>query len=114
MSKHLSVHIIEHARSLIADEAHWCRRQIAVDADDVPVCAADEKASKLCAYGALMAAAHQMTGDRDRACELTSRVVSSFGGSSALIKANDTDGHAAVVALFDEVIARQRAGSLAL
>ena len=27
MSKHLNVHIIERARALIADEAHWCRRR---------------------------------------------------------------------------------------
>ena len=57
MSKQLTVHLIEHARALISSEAHWCRRQIALDADDVPVCATDEKASKLCAYGALIAAA---------------------------------------------------------
>jgi hypothetical protein len=60
MSKQLNLHIIEHARTLITSEAHWCRRQIALDADGVPVCATDEKASKLCAYGALMAAAHQI------------------------------------------------------
>src|ERR1700682_332076 len=84
MSKQLKVHIIEHARALIADEAHWCRRQMAFDPDGGAVSATDCRASKLCAYGALIAAARHMTNDCDRSYRLVSRAVTQFGGSSVL------------------------------
>ena len=107
MSKQLNLHIIEHARALIANEAHWCRRQMAFDGDGGAVMATDRRASKLCAYGALIASAHHMTDDCDQSYGLVSRAVTQFGGSTALIEVNDTDGHAAVIALFDRAIARQ-------
>jgi hypothetical protein len=107
MSKQLNLHIIEHARALIANEAHWCRRQMAFDGDGGAVMATDRRASRLCAYGALIASAHHMTNDCDRSYRLVSRAVMQFGGSSALIDMNDIEGHAAVLALFDAVIAQQ-------
>jgi len=70
MSKHLNVHIIERARALIADEAHWCRRQIALDSDGMAVCATDSRASKLCAFGALVASARHLTNDCDQSYRL--------------------------------------------
>ena len=103
MSNPLKVHIVEHARALIASEAHWCRGQIAQDPDGLAVCATDPNASKFCAYGALVVAAHHLTNDCRQAYELASGMVSYFGGSSALVEVNDTQGHAAVLALFDEV-----------
>ena len=107
MSKQLKVHIIEHARALIANETHWCRHQMAFDPDGAAVSATDSKATKLCAYGALIAAAHRMTNDCDRAYRLAGSAVTQFGGSSGLINVNDFEGHAAVLALFDDVIARR-------
>ena len=104
MSKQLKVHIIEHARSLIADERHWCRHQIALDRDGLAVSTTDNRASKYCAYGALMAAAYHMTNDSRAAYELAYRTVNYFGGTEAIIHVNDVRGHAAVLALFDEVI----------
>jgi hypothetical protein len=106
MSKQLNVLIIEQARTLIADETHWCRHQMGFDSDGRAVPATDKRASKLCAYGALIAAAHQMTNDCGRAYDLASRTVSYFGGSSSLIEVNDTQGHAAILKLFNEVIAQ--------
>ena len=105
MSKPLKVQIIEEARALITDERHWCRRQMAFDPDGGAVCATDTRAYKLCAYGALIAAAHHKTNDCDRAHDLTANAVSCFGGSGALIGVNDMKGHTAVLALFDEAIA---------
>ncbi len=105
MSKQLNVHVIEQARALIANETHWCRRQMAFDTDGGAVSATDSRVTKLCAYGALIAAAHRMTNDCDRAYCLAGGAVSYFGGSSALIQVNDIDGHAAVLARFDDVIA---------
>lgn len=113
MSQPIHVQIIKEARTLIADKKNWCRRQMAYDRDGMAVGAIDSTASQLCAYGALIAAAHQKTRDGDQGYELASRAVSYFGGSSALIEVNDNDGHAAVIALFDEVIARHCLRSLA-
>ena len=107
MSKQLNLHIIEHARALIADEAHWCRRQMAFDRGGGAVTATASKASKWCAYGALIAAAHHMSSDHEQLYRLVSLAATNFGGSSALIDVNDIEGHAAVIALFDLVIARQ-------
>jgi hypothetical protein len=104
MSKLLKVQIIEAARALIANENHWCRRQMAFDRDGGAVCATDGSAFKLCGYGALIAAARHMTNDCSRAHELAANAASCFGGSDALIAINDTDGHAAVLALFDEAL----------
>lgn len=105
MSKLLKVQIIEGARALITDEKHWCRCQMAFDPDGGAVCATDSRAFRLCGYGALIAAAHHMTNDCSRAHDLTANAVSCFGGSGALIGVNDMNGHAAVLALFDEAIA---------
>jgi hypothetical protein len=80
---------------------------MAFDPDGGAVSATDGRASRLCAYGALIAAAHHMTNDCERSCRLVSLAVTQFGGSSALIDANDIKGHAAVLALFDQVITRQ-------
>jgi hypothetical protein len=113
MSQAIHVQIIKEARALIADEAHWCRRQIALDAEGMAVCATDRRASKLCAYGALIASARHMTNDCDQSYRLVSRAVTEFGGSTPLIEVNDAGGHTAVIALFDDVIARQRVRSLA-
>ena len=109
MSKQLNLHIIEHARALIAEEARWCRRQMALDRDGGAVTATDSTASKLCAYGALIAAAHHMSIDHEQSYRLVSRAAKQFGGSSALIDVNDNEGHAAVLAFFDQVIAQSLA-----
>jgi len=108
MSKPIHVQIIQAARALVADENNWCCHQMAFDAYGVPVCATDGQASKLCAYGALIAAAHKMTGDGSRAQYLTRLAARHFGRSDALIRVNDTQGHAAVLALFDEAISNSR------
>jgi hypothetical protein len=108
MSQPIHVQIIKEARTLIADEKNWCRRQMAYDRDGVTLCATDSKAAKFCAYGGLIAAAHHMTKDCGRAYDLASHTVSYFGGSSALIEVNDLEGHAAVLALFDEAITGHR------
>jgi hypothetical protein len=106
MSTQLKMHIIEDARALIASENHWCRRQMAFDPDGAAVAATDSRATKLCGYGALIAVAHRMTNDCDRAYRLAGSAVAQFGGSSVLIDVNDIEGHAAVLAMFDDVIAR--------
>jgi hypothetical protein len=105
LSKPLKIQIVETARALIADEQHWCRGDLARDAKDVGVCPMADTAVKRCGLGALIMAAYQITNDRRKAVDLAIRAMRPLHGSATLMQINDTRGHAAVLALFDEVIA---------
>jgi hypothetical protein len=61
MAKPLQIQIVERARSLIADERHWCRGQLAEDASGVSVFPAASSAVKRCGLGAVITAAYQLT-----------------------------------------------------
>jgi hypothetical protein len=50
-------------------------------------------------------AAYQITTDRREAVDLAIKATRPLHGSATLMQVNDTRGHAAVLALFDEVIA---------
>ena len=104
MAKPIHFQIINEARSLIGDEKRWCRSEMALDGAGRTVCATADKATKWCAYGALIVAAYRVTGDTDRAFDLVDGAVSAFGGCDALMRLNDTKGHFEVLALFDQVI----------
>ena len=105
MSKPLKLHIVEQARSLIADKQHWCRGQLAEDARGVGVFPTSDSAVKRCGLGAVIAAAYQLTHDYDTANDLAHNALRPHYGISTLAHVNDTRGHAAILALFDEVIA---------
>ena len=62
-------------------------------------------AVKRCGLGAVIAAAYQFTRDYDAANELAHNALRPHSGISTLVHVNDERGHAAVLALFDEVIA---------
>jgi hypothetical protein len=105
MSRPLKVQIVERACALIADEEHWCRRHFAGDASGFPVSPTSATAIKWCGLGAVIAAAYQLTHDADAAYRVGYQALRPQYGSASLIQVNDTRGHAAVLALFDEVIA---------
>ena len=105
MSKPLKVQIAETARTLIADEQHWCRRHLAEDVNGVSVSPTSVSAVKHCGLGAVIAAAYQLTHDFDAAHQLAQEVLGAHYRAATLMHVNDTRGHAAVLALFDEVIA---------
>jgi hypothetical protein len=105
MSRPLKLQIVERARALIADEQHWCRRHLAQDVNGVAVSPTSASAVKRCGLGAVIAAAHQLTHDFDAAHDLGHKALRPRYGPAALIHVNDVRGHAAVLALFDEVIA---------
>jgi len=50
-------------------------------------------------------AAYQTTNDRRQAHDLGIKAMRPLHGSATLVNVNDVRGHAAVLALFDEVIA---------
>ena len=104
MSKPLKIQIIEKARALIEDERHRCRGELARDVNALSVCPTDSRAERRCALGAL-AAAYQITNDYSRAHDLAIRAVRPLHGCATLVNVNDVRGHAAVLALLDEVIA---------
>jgi hypothetical protein len=105
MSKTLKHQVIEKARSLIEDERHWCRGELARDTNAVSICPTDSGAERRCALGALIAAAYQITNDLSRAHDLAISAVRPLYGSATLVNVNDVRGHAAVLALLDEVLA---------
>jgi hypothetical protein len=105
VSKSLKLQIVEQARTLIEDERHWCRGVLARDQNGLSVCPTDDRVERRCALGALIAAAYQITSDHDQARDLALRAVRPHYGTATLVNINDFRGHAAVLALFDEVIA---------
>jgi hypothetical protein len=60
---------------------------------------------KRCGLGALIMAAYQITNDHRRAHDLAIKAMRPLHGSATLVNVNDLRGHAAVLALFDEVMA---------
>ena len=107
MAKPLQFQIVERARALIADEQHWCRGQLAEDATRDSVFPTSASAVRRCGLGAVIAAAYQLTNDYDAANELAHNALRPHYGISTLVHVNDMRGHAAVLALFDEVIAAE-------
>jgi hypothetical protein len=105
LSRSLKFQIVEQARALIAEESHWCRGDLARDANGVGVCPTSDSAKKRCGLGALIMAAYQITNDRRQAHDLAIQAMRPLHGSATLVNVNDVRGHAAVLALFDEVIA---------
>jgi hypothetical protein len=105
LSKPLKLQIVEQARGLVADQSRWCRGELARDANGVGVCPTSDSATKRCGLGALIMAAYQITNDRRQAHDLAIKAMRPLHGSATLVNVNDVRGHAAVLALFDEVIA---------
>jgi hypothetical protein len=56
----------------------------------------------------VIAAAHELAHDSDAAYDLAFKALRPQYGTATLVRVNDMRGHAAVLALFDEVIAAQR------
>jgi hypothetical protein len=104
MSRPLKVQIVERARELIADEQHWCQRHLALDANGVVVSPISAKAVKRCALGAVIAAAYQLTNDYNAAHQLGHEVLGTHYRAATLMHVNDSRGHAAVLALFDDAL----------
>jgi hypothetical protein len=105
MAKPIRVQIVDRARDLIADERHWCPGDLARDEMGFPVSPIDSSAQQRCALGALVAAAHDLTGDLDLSRHLATTAMRPLVGATALTHINDAEGHAAVLDLFDLVIA---------
>ena len=104
MSRPLKCQIVERARALIEDERHWCRNELARDANGRSVDPTDQGAVRRCGLGALIAAADQITNDHRQAHDLAVAALRPLHGSTTLVMTNDIKGHSAVLALFDEAL----------
>lgn len=111
MARPILIQILERARALIADEQHWCRGQLALDARGVGVFATSASAVKRCALGAVIAATYELTHDFDAAHDLAHKALHPYCGTATLIHVNDMRGHAAVLRLFNQVIKAQKSTS---
>ena len=107
MARPLQIQIVERARALIADKQHWCRGELARDVSGEGVCPTSASAVKRCALGAVIAAAHELTHDLDSANDFAFKALRPRYGTTTLVRVNDMRGHAAVLALFDTVIAAE-------
>jgi len=105
LSRPLKLQIVEQARALIADESHWCRGHLAQDVSGVAVSPTSANAVKRCGLGAVIAACYQLSHDFDAAHDLAHKALCPCYGPATLMYVNDARGHAAVLALFNEVIA---------
>lgn len=113
MSKSLNTQIINRAHTLIANEQNWCRRRAAIDVSGKQVHPADARATRRCALGAFIAAAHEIARDPAMAEELAYGAVWSFTSPTTLFTINDLWGHAAVLRRLDKAIAAPRKHKLA-
>jgi hypothetical protein len=104
MAKPIRVQVLERARALISDERHWCPGDLARDARGFPVSPIDKSAVQRCALGALVAAAHDLTGDPVAARHLATTAMRPLVGATSLTHINDAEGHAVVLELFDLAI----------
>jgi hypothetical protein len=104
MARPLQIQIVERARALIADQEHWCRGHLALDACGVSILPSADIAVRRGALGALITAAYELTRDRDAAHDLAHRALHPHCGMATLIHINDMRGHADVLEVFDYVI----------
>ena len=105
MAKPLTIILLERARSLIADKGHWCRGALARDVSGKRVHPTASSARKWCVYGALLAAAHELTNDLAQAHSLAAEAARAFRGTTSIVTVNDMFGHAAVLQRFERALA---------
>ena len=101
--------VLINARALIADPAHWTRATLACTANGRRVAWHDQSAIKWCALGAIYRAAYDLVGDRKEAVRIGNEVAKSISRTRwfrmRLPTINDSRGHTAVLAVFDEALA---------
>jgi hypothetical protein len=96
--------LLLNARALIADPAHWTRGVLACTGNGRPVMWHDREACRWCALGAIQRAASDLLGDEKQSMRVADEVINSWFPRN-LSAVNDTQGHAAVLELFDKALA---------
>jgi hypothetical protein len=116
MAKPIFRHVIEGARAYIAGRGTWTRFTLAATSRGIECEPTDPKARKFCAYGALVRAAYDLTGDHIEARRLSGRAAMWITGSETPEEAFEeiytiNDGQPvpsrkAILQLFDKGLAR--------
>lgn len=116
MAKPILTQIIERARAYVADRSHWTRYTLALTRNNRDCEPSDAKAVRFCAYGALMRAGFDLTGDIHQARQLAGQAAIWMTGRASQEEAYETiytlnDGtpkssREAVLRLFDASLAR--------
>jgi len=116
MAKPILTQIIERARTYVANRAHWTRYTLALTGNNRDCEPTDAKAVRFCAYGALVRAGFELTGDGQQARRLAGQAAIWITGRASQEEAYEAiytinDGAAkssreAVLRLFDAGLAR--------
>ena len=111
MSKSLEHHIIACARELISDPKHWTTGPKAKNHRGRRVTPDDPKATKFCAYGAILKTVYELgLQSIDEENKLLERCADSIPpcggleGFTRLIHTNEHAGHSEVLALLDQTL----------
>jgi hypothetical protein len=110
MSRTLPLATVERALKLIRNKRHWTKFAVTRRQNGVRCKPADDRASRYCAFGAIVKAADDIAGCADRSLvEAAERMVLTANGmphSARLAHFNDRHGHAAVVKAFEQTLKR--------
>jgi hypothetical protein len=116
MAKPIFKHVIESARVYVAGRGTWTRFTLAATSRGAECEPTDAMARKFCAYGALVRAAYDLTGDHTEARRLAGRAAMSITGANTPEEAfekiytiNDgqpVSSRKAILEMFDAGLAR--------
>ena len=116
MAKPIFTQIVARARDTIALRSHWTRFTLALTGNNRDCDPTDRRAVRYCAFGALVRAGYELTGDSDQARRLAGQAAMWITGEGTPEEAyeeiyalNDgpaTSSREAVLTLFDAALAR--------
>jgi hypothetical protein len=119
MSDPLQLLILQNARGLIANPKTWIKHDLARTAAGESCRPWDPMAIEFCAFGALLCAAYDASGDEAIAWHFAhlanAALLGSVGSADNIriertFEINDRKGRKAILALFDRALAAQSAG----
>jgi hypothetical protein len=116
MAKPLFTQVVERARAYVAVRSQWTRYTLALTRNNKDCEPTDAKAARFCAYGALIRAAFDVTGDVHQARRLAERAAMRITGAAgpeeayeAIYTVNDgppKSSREAILHLFDKALTR--------
>jgi hypothetical protein len=116
MAKPLITQIVERARAYVGVRAHWTRYTLALTRNNKDCEPTSAKAARFCAYGALVRAGFDLTGDVHQARRLAGQAAMRITGCGSPEEAYEeiytvNDGppkssREAVLRMFDKCLAR--------
>lgn len=116
MARPLFTQVVERARAHVALRSRWTRYALALTRNNRDCDPTDARAARFCAFGALVRAGFEITGDADQARRLAAQTAMWMTGNNSAEEAYETiytlnDGptissRRAILELFDLSLAR--------